>query len=184
MSRTIEIPGGSAVFRDREELRGRDQNLIQAAAMAAAPALAQLPDSVTKAAESGDMTQVAEDLTEAPMSLSRPQALALLELKECVAVALLKSWTLPIPLPTVDTIGDLEIGLYTALCDAAGGMSMAELAVTNFEPSHEPESPFTDSASSNGHLEAEAESPSIPSLPSTGESTDIEVSTISPMSNT
>jgi hypothetical protein len=46
MTTKVDIPGGFAILREQHELRGRDRMLIKAAAMAAAPAIAKMPDSV------------------------------------------------------------------------------------------------------------------------------------------
>ena len=163
MTQAIKLPGGTALLRDKTELRGRDKNLIQAAAMAAAPALSKLPPGVVSAAEAGDQAAAAEAAQLETITLTRSEAQALLELKECVAVALLVAWDLkmpdgtPRPLPTADTIGDLPEDLYTALCDEVAGIDTSTLTATDMGVSSDPDSPTTASESSSGPLEATAE---------------------------
>ncbi len=174
MSKVIDIPGGQATLRDPDELRGRDQNLVQAAALAAAPVFRKLGDKAFE--ESKDENE--EDFLAGMPDLTRSEAQILLELKECVAVALLKSWTLPLPLPTADTIGDLDAPLYKALVDAAGGVPADKLMGTDFGSVTDPTSPPMASESFNGPSEAAVERLPIPESSPAIESTDTVSSTL------
>ena len=181
MPETIEIPGGWATIRSRDELRGRDRNLIKAAAMAAAPAIAKMPDSVTGGAVEGETEEQAQARVAAEvgeLSLTWQESMALLELRQATVCAVLQSWTLPLPLPTMDTIGDLDADLYDALDTAIGGVTTAITAAENFEVQPGEENPTGTSESSDSPLKDGAEPTLIPTLPSDGVSTPTENSTV------
>jgi len=149
--RTVEVPGGQAILREQADLRGRDRRCIVAATAAAAPAIAKLPDDPARADGETEADWAARREAQlAEVRLTRQEAEALLDLKEAAAVALLASWTLEQPLPTLETIGDLPADLYDALVDSVGGAPSATLSAA-FAPSPPgSDTPFGDSASSNG----------------------------------
>lgn len=152
--RDVEIPGGTAKFLEtsgesRDEIPGRAVKLIKAGSMAALTQLSDYPElfeppRMVRDNESG------EDRPETPeersarldsrlkgMRLSVEQAMAFDNMREATVVALLHSWTLDRRLPTLETIGDLDGDLYSALLAAAGGMSAAELE-ENFKETGDP----------------------------------------------
>ena len=108
MTTKVDIPGGFAILRDQDELRGRDRNLIKAAAMAAAPAIAKLPDTVQEGPKEGETaeetaTRIADEVGE--LHLTWQESMALLELRQATMIASLKEWSLPLPLPTMEIGG-------------------------------------------------------------------------------
>lgn len=145
--RTVEIPGGTAVFRDAEELRARDADLIEAAAYAAAPALERLPQEalqpVEGEAEADAAARFGEAVKEAGFSLD--EWLLLTQMRRATIVATLESWSLPQPLPTMATIGDLSRDLIAALDQAIGGVPVQ--AQTDFSVDPDTESPTGGSGS-------------------------------------
>lgn len=183
MTTTVEIPGGTAVLREPHEMRGRDRNLIKAAAMAASSAIAKMPADVQEGKREGESDEDAAlrlSARTAELHLTRQEAAALLELREAAMIASLVSWTRDEPLPTMDTLGDLPGDLYDALDAAIGGAAGALSAATpDFSPTSkmDEEVPTGSSGSSDGPSTADPESPSIPTLPSDGESTATESST-------
>lgn len=174
---TVDIPGGTATFRDKEDLRGRDRNLIKAASMAASNALQKMPEEVQVGKLEGESEdEAAERLAPlaAAADLTWQESLALLELRQATVIAMLASWTLNKPLPTMDTMGDLAADLYDALEAAIGGVTNAVASAVDFEPRPPGENPTGSSPSSDSLSKDGQGSQSIPTLPSAGESTPTE----------
>lgn len=150
MSTQKPILGGNAVFRDMDELRGRDRNLIKAAAASAAGYFAKLPPELLKPGPEGEtpdqmvvrVTPLMEGIV-----FTWQENLALIELRQATVVAMLQAWDLDQPLPTMETIGDLEGELYDSLDAAVGGVSAAVALGVNLDPSPDPGSPSSDSGS-------------------------------------
>ncbi|MDE2096455.1 MAG: hypothetical protein KGL39_04355 [Patescibacteria group bacterium] len=187
--RTVEIPGGTATFRDqREEFRGRDVKLIKAASMAAAPAIAQMPDFDMKQEEdeTDEDYAVRVALFAKDLNLTGKQATALIDMQEATAVACLASWTLKDErgakrdLPkSIDDLEDLEVELYDALIDAAGKDQAAltkALKGTDFSPNPDKNSPTNGSTSLNGLSKDNQEPASTQMSLSSGENTPTESS--------
>ncbi len=175
MTTMVEIPGGTALLRESKELRGRDRNLVKAAAMAAADALAKMPEEVQKGKQDDESDEDAAVRLAAAMAdvhLTWQESLSLLELRQATVVASLISWSRDEKLPTMETIGDLEADLYDALDTAIGGVSGA-VGATDFDPTPNPKdgSPTGDSGPFDMPSMGGPESPSTPTLPSGGEST-------------
>jgi hypothetical protein len=124
--KTVDIPGGQATLREKQDIKVRHRRLIEAAGIEAAPLLAKLPnDQASKAA-----------LTESQvlaLGISKQEANSLFELGDATIVAALAAWTLPDPLPTLATIGDLDPELYEALSTACAQLG-ADLTQETFEP--------------------------------------------------
>ncbi|MGC8473069.1 MAG: hypothetical protein ACP5PW_01495 [Candidatus Dormibacteria bacterium] len=163
MGTTVEIPGGTAVVRGPGELRVRHRRIVESAAVAAADVVGKL--------DPGDETL--------PGDLSPAEAAKLLALQDATIVACLESWTLPEPLPTLDTVGDLQIGVYDALARATREAGAeAALRGTDFGPRPLSEdSPTVPSGSSNGNLVATAEPQPAPKPEPAGESSPTAPST-------
>lgn len=181
MGQTVEIPGGTAVLRGKEELRGRDRTLVKAAFMAASNALDKLPKSVMDGKREDEtqeqaVLRLSRDM--AGVALTWQESLALLEVRQATVVALLESWTLDRPLPTMATIGDLPGDLYDALDEAIGGVAGLASGV-NFEPTPDEESPTRPSGASSGGLRGEESSSATISQPqSDGGSTATALSSV------
>ena len=162
--RTIEIPGGWANLRETSEMKQKHRRLIEIAAMAAAHVMDKMPDDID--VETTKMTDIP--------ALTKADAAAITDLQDATIIALLDSWTLPQPLPTLDTIGDLDIGVYDALAAEASKVNVAATRVS-FEPNPDQASPTSPSSASDGLLRDEP-STSTPTLPSDGACTPTESS--------
>lgn len=171
MPTTVKIPGGEAVLREPEEMRGRDRLVVKAAAVAASAALAKVPDGVYEERPGESSEDRDKRLREAfeDVDWDYAEALAIQELRQATVVARLVSWTLPEPLPTMGTIGDLPGDLYDALVEAAGG----EVSLgTDFEATPDRDRPTGGSNDSAGLSTGAAETvESTPTQPNGGEST-------------
>lgn len=166
--KVVEIPGGTATLREKPDIKVRHRRLIEAAGIAAAPLLARLPN------DRGEK----EALSEADvigLGVSKQEATALFELGDATIVAALAAWSLPDPLPTLETIGDLDPELYEAL-----GTVCAELGAEVTEETFEPPapgspgfeaSPTAPSAACDSDSEGTEKSESTDTSPSTGAST-------------
>ncbi len=184
---TVPIPGGTANFRERghDEIPGRSVKLIRAAALAAASELADYPQLFEPPREGETDEQRQERLGESlkDMVLSTEQAMSWDNVREATAVAMLASWSLDRPLPTLATIGDLPEDLYDALLTAVGGVSAGELE-TDFTPKIAKRDPVTGeefptgaSDASNGPSEATPSNLSTQTPENAGESTGTDLST-------
>ena len=180
MTTKKDIPGGFAIFRDTDELRARDRNLVKAAAMAASSAIQKLPESVQEGPKEGETPEDAAVRLEPMMesvNFTWQESLALIELRQASVVAMLQEWSLDKPLPTMETIGDLDPDLYDALDAAIGGVT-AVAASVDFDPQPPGENPTGSDLSSSKLSSPEDEAPSLstPSLPNSGESTPTDAS--------
>ena len=167
MSHAVDVPGGQAILREQEDLRGRDRNLIKAAAMAASSAIDKMPDTVREGRREGEteeqmQARLQEDVTS--LDLTWQESLSLLELRQATVVAVLESWTVVDPatnqlrpLPTMDTIGDLPADLYDALDAAIGGVTTAVANATDFDDNPDHDSPTGGSTSSDTPSEGAVE---------------------------
>ena len=180
MSTRVEIPGGYAILRDQSELRGRDRMLIKAAAMAASPAIEKMPNTVKEGKQDDETEEESQARMATEMGslqLTWQESMALLELRQATMVACLKYWSLDLPLPTMDTIGDLDADMYDALDTAIGGVTTAVAAATDFEAQPGKENPTGNSKSSDLPLKDGVAPQLIPSTPSDGVNTPTENST-------
>jgi hypothetical protein len=180
--RTVEIPGGTADFREqgKDEIPGRSVKLMRAAAVAAASELSSFPE-LFEPGRPGE-TDAERTARLAPrmegVAFSTRQAMAWDNVREATVVALLKTWTLDRSLPTLESIGDLPDDLYDALLNEVGGMSAADIEV-DFSPPDRAgleESPTGPSSGSDMPLRDEVEMPPTPMSSNDGESTDTAVS--------
>jgi hypothetical protein len=140
--REVEIPGGTAVLRDRADIRTRDRQLVEAAMIAASSAFRKLPDGLAEApenatdAEKAKVEEANREVLAKSESLTLEEGLTLGQYKSAVIVAMVQSWTLPEPLPTMATIGDLPADLFDALETAINPLGAAKdaLEATEFDP--------------------------------------------------
>ncbi len=128
---TVDIPGGTATFRDKLTTE-RQRRPIKRAAFVASGAIAKLP----QAAESGppDDTKLAEQL--GALSLTAEEADAVMGLMDATILSFLESWTLDAPLPgSPDDLLDLDAEVYDALVEQARKLQATDsVAETDFEP--------------------------------------------------
>jgi len=165
--KTIEIPDGSAELREKPDIKVRHRRLIEAAGVAAMPGLAKLP-STRDELENLDVAKVG--------SLTRTEADSLFTLQDATIIAALASWTLPKPLPTMDTVGDLDPELYDALANATRELGTSVATGVDFDPPDPrsegfASSPTQPSTASDGDLRANQGSESTETLPTDTPST-------------
>ena len=129
--RTVNIPGGTAVIRERADLRVRHRQMMQAAALAAGTAIAKLPRRTEDGVVAVDFDKV--DVA----GLTAGEAQSLLDLNNVAIATMVESWTLPGDPPrTIDEVGDLDIPVFEALSLEVRDAGAAGLAAeTSFEPS-------------------------------------------------
>ncbi len=163
--REVPILGGTASFREPgvDAIHGDTKKLIRAAGIAAASQLSEYPELFEPAREGESDDQRAERLGTRleGMVMSIDQAMAWDNMREATVIALLKSWTLDRPLPTMKTLGgDDYADVYDALLESVGGVGATELEA-DFSPTKkiDTSTPTDDSGSSNGHSMADPESP-------------------------
>jgi hypothetical protein len=183
VSTTIEIPGGQATFREKL-VRERDFRTIEAASMAVKAVYAKTPDpGITD-----DMTDDEKELALAAyaaaidaMPMSYEEAQSLITWRHAAIVAFLESWTLRRPLPTMDTIDDLDRDVIMAMAPEAQrlAMSLTETGHVTFQVSPDLASPTNDSSGSSGPSSASSplESTPTPISSPSGESTSTESGT-------
>lgn len=136
--RSIDIPGGTATLREREDLAERQRRLVKSRGLAASGVLTRLQDA-TK--DGGDPQSVMVSATEAE---------EILEVQDAVIVALLASWTLDRPLPTMETIQDLPAELYDALSNATADLGASLAVDTDFSENPDPKATGDESETSAG----------------------------------
>ena len=174
--RTVEIPGGSATIREAHEIRVRDEQLMQGAAVAAAPAIKKIQ------ATGKDPSEDADWATEAGLSLD--EWLHLNDLNNAAIVAMLAGWTLERPVPqSVDDVKELPAELGKALGTATIKDALQVLNGVDFDPSdpskpgfeQTPTEPSAGSAPRSGVTEGQAStatpSPTGVSIATDGSST-------------
>lgn len=167
--KTVDIPGGQATLREKSDLRVRDRRLVEAAAVAAGPLMARLPQDPEQRAAISEVDLLS-------LGISRQEIQTMFDMQDAAIIAALASWTLQEPLPTMDTLGDLNGELYDALGEVTSGVG-AEVAAETFDPP-DPASPGFEAsptvplAVSEPHSDSQGqESELTGTSPSTGTST-------------
>lgn len=176
----IPIPGGTATLRDKL-VSERHYRILEAAYIAAAPALKKVAERASE--EPTEQTDFEEDSSELGANsiegMDHKETMMLLDLQDAAIVAFLESWTLPQPLPTLETVGDLERGLFKALAAAAQPLVGPSIAAMRVDFSPRPgkidpatgEENFTGASSgSNGHSWDEAQNQLTTTQKADGES--------------
>jgi hypothetical protein len=157
--KTVELEGGSATLRERSDVKVRQRQMIEAASVVAAPAIAKIPKAPGKPGEIDW-----EQLDKAGLSYVEMQSL--LQLQNAAIVALLASWSFPEPLPaTLEDVLELPAERYEQLSEAVRSIGAGIVTgETSFEPG-DPRSPGFNA------------SPTVPSQGSDEPSRDIQAST-------
>jgi hypothetical protein len=182
MSRQVEIPGGFATLREAADFRGKDRNVVKAAAMAATPTILKMPEVVREGPLEGETPEetaerLAPFMEGVPLDMDDTQAL--IQLRQATMVATLESWTLDLPLPTtMKAMGELPGDLYDALDAANGGITTAVANATNFDESPDKDSPTGGSSSSEEPLMESQPSLSTPTSLTDGDPTSGEDSSL------
>lgn len=127
---TIQLPGGhSAELRDKVTIRGRELVQLESA------------EVMRLISERWPNLKAEEFEKVNPLEGGRELVLAFRRLNRAVVVALLKSWTLPDPLPTVDDPGDVDADVFEALQEAVAPRVGEVAGFTAPENSRDPSTP-------------------------------------------
>jgi hypothetical protein len=164
VTKTVDIPGGTAQISDTLSVRQRHD--IESAAVAAASALDKLPKT----------REELETVVEGSINLTREEARSLFVLQEATIIATLASWSLPGPIPNENTIGDMDPDVYDALAAATTEIGVATVAPVDFNPTDPAgadfqASPTTPSGGSAAASRADQEPASTEPQPNDGTST-------------
>ncbi len=131
--RTIEVPESerrpawSAQLRENEEIKVRHRRLIEVAGVAAARPMEKIE---RQKKEGKDVAAL--DMAE--LDLNAVEADRVMALQDAVIVATLASWTLEEPLPTIETVGDMDTDIYEALAQVTRDQGAAIATGVDFEP--------------------------------------------------
>lgn len=140
MSRSIEIPGGTAELFDDSELTPRRQRPVQELALQVGSLMDRIANA-RRVSTSDGTTDERPSLTGLEdVEISDRQAYQLSRLQDLVTFMYLKSWSLPEPLPAdADALLDLPTPVFDALSKAAAqsynGTGPAASASAGFEVS-------------------------------------------------
>lgn len=164
----IDIPGGTATLRDtisvgkRREIRrlslgalgvmSKVQNLSEDSSLADLAQLEMQPDDAKVMFDVQDATQ------------------------DATILAFLESWTLDQPLPTADTIGELDAELYDALAEGVNKIGVLGGVDTSVNPAKDSPTDGSPSSDSDSKDEPTLTSPLITSSSNGTESTVTESS--------
>lgn len=174
--REVDIPGGTALLKERNDLTGDDEDLIQAAYTAAGSAIAKqvghkpvVRDGDESDESFGERLRVDFD----EMGLDFEDIRSLQNLSKVAAFATLHAWSLKDPLPkTLAAFGKIARPVYRALIAEAGSEAIALAFPENLSPQgteeatdKEMETPTGGSSSSTAPSEVIAQSPSLPESP-------------------
>ncbi len=112
-----------------------------------------------------------DDAKEAMTTLGFTQAEARLfdDFQEAALVAVIGAWSLDLPLPTMDTVGDLDSAIFDAVAAATSrrAASLAAPLDTGPTPVEEPGNPTGRSGALNGHVSTNGSKSVPPSLSDT-----------------
>jgi hypothetical protein len=131
----IKIPGGTATLRDKL-VAERHFRILEAAYISAGPALQKLQqDTPTEETGQSEEERVANMLSKGE-HLTMSESMSLLELQDAAIIAFLERWSLSQPLPTLDTVGDIDRETYKVLSEATKGLVVSALGIgtPSFEP--------------------------------------------------
>jgi hypothetical protein len=121
--RTLDIPGGKATFREKDELTVAGQRAI-------AKATRHVPRNLvepTEPAEGEDAPKIELDLMGFPVDFGDDELEAAWMFNDTLILVSLDSWTLDRPLPkTREDLGELPSPLYAGLNVAIAIMQRAE----------------------------------------------------------
>lgn len=172
--KVVPIPGGTALLREPAELRIRDRRKIEATSVellqVLGPAAEKMGDGFDPASmEIGEMAQ---------LGINGSSIEQIGRMQDVTIIAYLMDWDLKDEedakraLPTLDTIGDLEAGVYDALAEATAELGPGKVDFDPPDPSSpgfeaSPTEPSGDSEQRSG---AEREPESTETQSATGES--------------
>jgi len=131
--KSVEIPGGTASLREPgvDPIPGNTKKVMGSAYGSLGSLFPDDPDLFTTL-RTGETAEQRQESVEAKMkdkALTPAQVAGLITVREATVVGLLKSWTLDLPLPTLDTIGgDDYAEVYDALLESVSEADVAEIA--------------------------------------------------------
>jgi|GEM_PF-2519160 len=146
--RRVPLPDGAwADVRSPEEITTRGRRGIQAIAAGMTSALPKLKDATP-------------DTDMADLGFTEEEMDAVMRLQEATVVAFLAAWSLPDPVPTLASVGDLPAILYDALslATAKDGADVAALTLDTspgVDGVPDPKGPSGGSVSSDGPSKVE-----------------------------
>lgn len=155
--REVEIPGGTAMLRERADMKMRHRRIMEVAAVMAQPAVSKARTALKTDArgalvlDKNDRPVVDKAKADA-IRYTTDEANAMLEAQDATIFAMLESWSLPEPMPQhLEDIGDMDPAVYDALALASKDDG-ADVLVgeTSFKESPDRDRPTGSSASSNG----------------------------------
>lgn len=135
----VTLPGGrTAELRDKVTVRGRQAVQVESA-------------EVTRLMRERMPDVKPEDYTEVDVLMGGRELMeAFHRLNRAVLVALLKSWSLPDALPTVDDPGEVEADVYDALLEVVGPRVGEIAGFASVDTEKDPRTPPVPSSVSNG----------------------------------
>ena len=161
----VEIPGGEATLRDKI-VSERHHRQLERAGMKVAPVLKKLQPVVGEIENQAGTTDTAlaiAALSDDMPTLNDAELDLLYELQDTIIILFLESWTLPKPIPTLETIQDLDRETYTALSEATKTLGAEVMTQTpDFSPTPDKTTPdgkanpTGSSNTSNGHSKVRA----------------------------
>ena len=140
--REVSIPGGTATLREREDLSERNRRLVKTRGLAASAVITRLQKAVEDAN--------GQEPDPESLQISASEAEVTLDVQDAVIVALLASWTLDRPLPTMDTVQDLPGDLYDALAKETADLGAEVATETDFGENPDPKATGGESGTSDG----------------------------------
>lgn len=127
---TVQLPGGhTAELREKVTIRGRELVQLESA------------DVMRFIQERWPNLKPDDFQSVNPLEGGREMILAFRRLNRAVVVALLKSWSLPDPLPTVDDPGDVDADVFEALQSAVATRVGEVAGFTSADASEDPSTP-------------------------------------------
>lgn len=134
---TVQLPGGhTAELREKPTVGGRDLLRSEGAEVI------RLLNERWPGLEDVDKIP--------PLEFGRDLTVAFQRLNKAAVVALVKSWTLPTPKPTVETLDEMEEEVYDALAQAVAPLALKAMTGEDFSPTKDADSPTLPSSSSSG----------------------------------
>jgi hypothetical protein len=162
--RTVKLEGGSVTLRERQDVRVRQRQMLEAASVVAAPAIQKIPRAKDNPSEVDW-----EQLDKAGLSYDEMQTL--LQLQNVAIVALIVAWTFDEPVPaSIDDVLEMPADRYEQLSQAVRETGAGIVAgETNFEPSDPkaPDFPDRPIPGSEGSELDSKETPGLQSEPAT-----------------
>lgn len=158
MSKTIDIPGGTAEILTPDEMTPRRNRAVQVIALQAGPVLKKMQSAGSLTLPDGTVKENPDAADLPDVELTESEAAMFFKITDATIYANLKSWTLtlpdgtPRPRPeTVDAVQDIPQDVYDALSAAINSQQAASTA-DRFEPNDatvaDPASPFGSSGDS------------------------------------